>query len=303
MSGMSRIIGQHEVVQSLRSFGSPFTKDGGTPGHILIVGQGGTGKRTIARAFAEEFGLSIVEIEAQTLKGEGDLAAVLTSLEDRSVLLTSNIQEIHEVCIDLLTEALENFRIRLETRQGAASQVSPLDLNRFTCIATVTRETDCSPKLQGTFSLAVQLQAYTRTELEQIVQSIAESIGFAIQPSVAKMIAGTGKGNPRRTQSMLVQLSKESTNFPATEEDARRAFGLPDKGKQYGQTIAAADFLQQLSGIAFEESITGMLQRMGFRTEMIKASGTVALISLRYSISRWLAGVISFNARNSSART
>src|SRR5712664_4121876 len=173
MSGMSRIIGQHEVVQSLRSFGSPFTKDGGTPGHILIVGQGGTGKRTIARAFAEEFGLSIVEIEAQTLKGEGDLAAVLTSLEDRSILLTSNIQEIHKVYIDLLTEALENFRIRLETRQGAASQVSPLDLNRFTCIATVTRETDCSPKLQGTFSLAVELRAYTRTELEQIVQSIA----------------------------------------------------------------------------------------------------------------------------------
>jgi hypothetical protein len=150
--------------------------------------------------------------------------------------------------------------------------VPPLDLNRFTCIATVTRETDCSPKLQGTFSLAVQLHAYTRTELEQIVQSIAESIGFAIQPSVAKIIAGTGN-NPRRTRSLLVQLSKESTNFPATEEDARRAFGLPDKGKQYGQTIAGGDSLQQLSGIAFEEFITGMLQRMGFRTEMTKASG------------------------------
>jgi HJR/Mrr/RecB family endonuclease len=272
MSGMSRIIGQEEIVKRLRHFGSLFAQNGGSPGHILIVGQRGMGKRTIARAFAEEFGMRLVEVEDQTLKRKADLTSILTSIDDRSVLLASNIQEFRKVFTDLLTEALENFRVLLEIGQGPGSHVHPFRLSLFTCIATATRETDCPPKLRDAFSLPLQLELYTRVELQQIVNRMANSMGFSIQPSVASIILEVSRDNLHRSRSMLVQLSKVTTLF-ATEEEARRVFGIPDESKRYDQALAASNSLQELSGIAFEEFIKGLLQRMGFRTQMTKASG------------------------------
>jgi hypothetical protein len=272
MSGMSRIIGQEEIVRRLRNFGALFAQNGGTPGHILIVGQRGMGKRTIARAFAEEFGMRLIEVEDQTLKRKADLTSILTSIDDRSVLLASNIQEFRKVFTDILIEALENFRVLLEIGEGPTSRLFPFRLCRFTCIATATRETDCPPKLRDTFSLALQLEPYTRAELEQIVERMAESMGFSIQPSVASIILGASRDNLHRSQSMVAQLSKVTSLF-ATEEDARHVFGIPEESKHYNQALATSDSLQELSGIAFEEFIKGLLQRMGFRTQMTKASG------------------------------
>jgi HJR/Mrr/RecB family endonuclease len=272
MPGMSGIIGQEEVVKTLRRVGSLFAQNGGTPGHILMVGQRGMGKRTIARAFAEEFGMRLIEVEDQTLKRKADLTSILTSLEAQSVLLVSNIQEFRKVFTDLLTEALENSRVLLQIGQGPGARVHPFPLGRFTCISTATRETDCPAKLRDAFSLALQLEPYIRVELQQIVERMAESMGFSIQPSVASIILGASRDNLHRSRSMLVQLSKVTTLF-ATEKDARRVFGISDDRKQYNSTLVGPNNLQDLSGIAFEEFVTGLLQRMGFRTQMTKASG------------------------------
>lgn len=255
----------------MKTFGNLYREKQEVSEHILMLGQDGMGKRTIAQAFAKEYGARLCEIEASNIVTKGDLSAIITSREPRDVVLILNIERLGPPIRELLCPALEKFVIDLQIGVGPGARVHPYKLNRFTCIATTTREADCHPDLLVAFPLILSLERYSEAEMERLASVQAEANGISVTPAVAKAIA-CSCSYPHQVglvMRRLVRLGK----IEATEEDAIQAlsiFGLRIPGRG---TVEFPAGLQQLGGVEFERLIVSLLERMGFRAEMTRASG------------------------------
>ncbi len=272
MSGFEKIVGQTAIVSRLRALKNFFAEKQAPPGHILLIGPDGMGKRTIALAFAEEFGSAVKMAFGRSIERKGDLTAILTSLETREFLLIEEIGRLRQPPKEILGPALEHFRIDLLIGQGAGARIHPFILNPFTCVGTCFKETDCPLSLRNSFLLKLTVENYSIPELAQIAERIAASSRITMTPNTISLIAMASDGKPRHLELLVRQMAKagkgEITDRDA--EDALSALGLMNPR---AVTIAQSKSLDSLSGIEFEEFITQLLGAMGFRTQITKASG------------------------------
>ena len=171
--------------------------------HVLLVGPPGLGKTSLAYIVREEMGVGIRTVAGPSLERKGDVAAILTSLEERDVLFIDEIHRLNRAVEEILYPAMEDFRLDIIVGQGPAARTLTLDLPRFTLVGATTRTGLLTTPLRDRFGMTYRLDYYASGELARIVRRSARILGVEIEPEAAVEISGRARGTPRVANRIL----------------------------------------------------------------------------------------------------
>lgn len=171
--------------------------------HILLSGPPGLGKTTLANVIANELGVQIKTTSGPAIERAGDLAAILTNLEERDVLFIDEIHRLNRAVEEVLYPAMEDFTIDIVIGKGPAARSLRLDLPDFTLVGATTRTGLLTGPLRDRFGMAFRLDYYTPEELASIVKRSASILGVEIDTEGAAEIARRSRGTPRLANRLL----------------------------------------------------------------------------------------------------
>jgi hypothetical protein len=228
-------------------------------------------KRSLARAFAEEYGVNLRETEASRI-GASDLAALIVDLNDADVLLLRDVDKLAAPVAEVLAGGLRNFTLDIVVGKGPGARRMPLAVKTFTCIGTVRRERDCPPELRKCFPLILPLQPYSQLELERLVGNLAVANGLSVEPSAKTLIARLSQGRPGQIEVLVHRLAIKGPRS-IDEVEVAETLSIFGFGRGAASSIQTSSDLGALTGTDFERLVTTLLQQMGFTAEMTKASG------------------------------
>ena len=171
--------------------------------HVLFVGPPGLGKTTLAQIVARELGVNFRATSGPVIAKAGDLAALLTNLEERDVLFIDEIHRLNPAVEEILYPAMEDFQLDLIIGEGPAARSVKIDLANFTLVGATTRAGLLTNPLRDRFGIPVRLNFYTEEELEQIVNRGARVLGIGMTPDGANEIARRARGTPRIAGRLL----------------------------------------------------------------------------------------------------
>jgi Holliday junction DNA helicase RuvB len=171
--------------------------------HVLFVGPPGLGKTTLAQIVARELGVNFRATSGPVIVKAGDLAALLTNLEDRDVLFIDEIHRLNPAVEEILYPAMEDFQLDLIIGEGPAARSVKIDLAKFTLIGATTRAGLLTNPLRDRFGIPVRLNFYSVAELEEIVNRGARVLGIRITADGANEIARRARGTPRIAGRLL----------------------------------------------------------------------------------------------------
>ena len=196
-------IGQERIKRNLRVFIEASLKRAEALDHILFFGPPGLGKTTLANIISYRMGANIKTTAAPMIEKSGDLAALLTNLEEGDVLFIDEIHRMSPAIVEVLYPAMEDFRLDIIIGSGPAAQAVKIDLPRFTLIGATTRAGMLSNPLRERFGMHFRMEFYNREELARIVEQAAVKLGSSIAPDAAMEIAGRSRGTPRIALRLL----------------------------------------------------------------------------------------------------
>jgi holliday junction DNA helicase RuvB len=171
--------------------------------HVLLAGPPGLGKTSLAYIVRNELGVGIRTVAGPAIERKGDMAAILTGLEDRDVLFVDEIHRLNRAVEEILYPALEDFRLDIVVGQGPAARTLTLDLPPFTLIGATTRTGLLTTPLRDRFGLTFRLGYYEQDELASIVRRSARILGVETAPAAADEIASRARGTPRVANRIL----------------------------------------------------------------------------------------------------
>ena len=171
--------------------------------HVLLSGPPGLGKTTLAGVIANELGVTMRTTSGPAIERAGDLAAILTNLEERDVLFIDEIHRLNRAVEEVLYPAMEDFTLDVVIGRGPAARSLRLDVPRFTLVGATTRTGLLTGPLRDRFGIAFRLDYYTPAELEAIVVRSASILGVRIDAEGAAEIARRGRGTPRLANRLL----------------------------------------------------------------------------------------------------
>lgn len=279
--GFAKIIGQIDTIARLRTFAELYRSKGDAIGHILLVGEEGMGKRSLARAFAQDYGVNLREtlydrgpepFRASQIERVGDLGSLIVDLQKGDVLLLSDIDGLRAPVAEVLVGALRNFTLDIVVGKGPGARRMPLAVMPFTCVGTLRKERDCPPELRKWFPLILPLQPYSQVELELLVGDLALANGLSIEPSAKTLILRFAQGRPSQIEVLVHRLAIKGPRS-IDELEATEMLSIFGFGPGAASTVQNSSDLGALTGTDFERLITTLLQQMGFTAEMTKASG------------------------------
>jgi len=171
--------------------------------HILLYGPPGLGKTTLAHIVSNELGVKIHATSGPVIERVGDLASILTNLEEGDVLFIDEIHRLNRLVEEYLYSAMEDFKIDLMVGEGASARSMKINVNRFTLIGATTRTGLITSPLRSRFGLDLRLDYYDTEDLERIISRSARILNVKINNEGIKEIACRGRGTPRITNRLL----------------------------------------------------------------------------------------------------
>jgi len=196
-------VGQDRIKENLRIFIDAAKGRGEALDHVLFCGPPGLGKTTLAIIIAHELGVGIKSTSGPVLERAGDLAAILTNLQDRDVLFIDEIHRLNRVVEEILYPAMEDFQLDIIIGQGPGARSIKLDLPHFTLVGATTRTGLLTSPLRDRFGVIDRLNFYSPGELRTIVQRSAGLLRVTTEPEAAEEIALRSRGTPRIANRLL----------------------------------------------------------------------------------------------------
>ncbi|MEZ5812461.1 MAG: Holliday junction branch migration DNA helicase RuvB [Rhizobiaceae bacterium] len=200
---LDEFVGQQAARANLKVFIEAAKSRGEALDHVLFVGPPGLGKTTLAQIMARELGVNFRSTSGPVIAKAGDLAALLTNLEDRDVLFIDEVHRLNPAVEEILYPAMEDYQLDLIIGEGPAARSVKIELARFTLVAATTRLGLLTTPLRDRFGIPVRLDFYTTEELEKIVRRGARIMGLAIADDGALEIARRARGTPRIAGRLL----------------------------------------------------------------------------------------------------
>jgi Holliday junction DNA helicase RuvB len=220
---LAEFIGQQQARSNLSVFIEAAKTRKEALDHVLFVGPPGLGKTTLAQILARELGVNFRATSGPVIAKAGDLAALLTNLEERDVLFIDEIHRLNPAVEEILYPAMEDFQLDLIIGEGPAARSVKIDLAKFTLVGATTRAGLLTNPLRDRFGIPVRLNFYSEAELEQIVNRGARVLGIGMTADGANEIARRARGTPRIAGRLLRRVRDFALVAGATSVDRAAA--------------------------------------------------------------------------------
>jgi len=220
---LDEFVGQKAARENLRVFIEAAKGRGDALDHVLFFGPPGLGKTTLAQIIARELGVGFRATSGPVIARSGDLAALLTNLEDGDVLFIDEIHRLAPAVEEILYPAMEDRVLDLMIGEGPSARSVRIDLPKFTLVGATTRQGLITTPLRDRFGIPVRLNFYTVDELEQVVRRAARLLGLALTGDGASEVARRSRGTPRIAGRLLRRVRDFAQAAGDAEVDARVA--------------------------------------------------------------------------------
>jgi holliday junction DNA helicase RuvB len=200
---LDEFVGQKAARENLRVFIEAARTRGDALDHVLFFGPPGLGKTTLAQIVAKEMGVGFRATSGPVIAKSGDLAALLTNLDDGDVLFIDEIHRLAPAVEEILYPAMEDRALDIMIGEGPSARSVRIDLPKFTLVGATTRQGLLTTPLRDRFGIPVRLNFYTVAELEQVITRAASLLDLGIAPDGAHEIAKRSRGTPRIAGRLL----------------------------------------------------------------------------------------------------
>lgn len=202
-SDFTGYIGQKKVTENLKMFIEAAKQRGDALDHCLFAGPPGLGKTTLAHIVARSMGAQMHSVAAPAIEKKGDLAAILSNLQEKDVLFIDEIHRLPRMIEEVLYSAMEDFKLDIIIGQGPTARTLKIDLPKFTLVGATTRTGLLTTPLRDRFGLPFRLDFYTTEELQQILMRSAGILSIKTEADGAAEIARRSRGTPRIANRLL----------------------------------------------------------------------------------------------------
>jgi Holliday junction DNA helicase RuvB len=247
-------VGQSELKEHLQIVLEAARRRGQAVDHLLFAGPPGLGKTTLAGIAAAEMGVTLHITSGPALERAGDLAAILTKLDERDVLFVDEIHRLSRAVEEILYPAMEDFQLDIVVGKGPAASSIRLSLPPFTLVGATTRTGMITGPLRDRFGLVARLDYYDATELQAIVVRAASILDVAIDADGAWEIARRSRGTPRIANRLLrrvrdfAEVRGDGAVDAATARTGLQVFGVDDRGLDKLDRAVLRALCQQFAG-------------------------------------------------------
>lgn len=251
---LDEYIGQKTVTDNLKVFITATKLRGEPLDHVLFYGPPGLGKTTLANIIAKELGVDIRITSGPSIEKAGDLAAILTNLNDNDVLFIDEIHRLNRSVEEVLYSAMEDFALDIIIGKGPAARSIRLDLSKFTLVGATTRAGSLSAPLRDRFGVISKFEIYTVEELKTIIMRSANILGITIDDESLEEMAKRSRGTPRVANRILKRVrdfsqveGQNNINMSITQK-ALEALGVDSLGLEFLDREILKTIIQRFKG-------------------------------------------------------